>query len=286
MVTYVALGGTGTVDFDDTLTGRPITYPLALSILNPALEQAPTVLLAAMDGGIPDVEVRFYVDGALSYTTLANSQGAVAQVSISISRTQGTAGSHSLQVRQTGAISATQTFTVAKAPSVEPTSVGSDTNAVEVPGAVTSSGIRRWVWQDLMPGGIGSWIMPMNPEEMTAPYLQVNTTSMHTTALGGIVGDPTSTGRFHIFEGTTVPSDWTFKGYCPFKEMHDKMLQYRDLNRRLYIIDHRNRAWKVVIMDVSFTPKLRQNYNGVPTDWGADYEVTCLVLDQSPVMPA
>lgn len=289
MTTYVNLGGNGFLDYDEDLTGRPVVYNMSLEIINPVLEQAPTVLLASVSEAQPDVETRFYLDGLLVYTTMADTQGLVPLVSIGISRTQGSVGTHTLQARQTGSISADETFTILTAPSNEPTDVGVDAQAVEIPGAVTSNGTRRWVFQDLLPdvdGGIGSWIMPMNPQEMTAPYLQVNTSTIHSTALGGIIGEPAEVGQYHIFEGNTIPQDWQFKGYCPTKEMHDKIIEYRNLNRRIYIIDHRNRAWKVVIMDVSFTPKLRQIYNGVPTDWGADYEVNCLILDQSYVEPA
>lgn len=276
------------VDYENSV--KPIVFNMAVQIENPILEQAPTILVASVTEAIALTEIKFYVDTTLVYTTLTDSQGEIEAVSIAINRTVGTQGTHALTVRQTGAVSASATFQILEAPPVEPTAYSPDAEPIEIPGAVTSNGTLRWVWQDLYPtikGGMGSWIMPMNPSEMTSPFTQLNLSSMHTVGMGARTAStvnsaiPTDEGQHHVFEGSTVPQDWTFKGYCPTKEMRDMMMKYRNLNRRLYIIDHRNRAWKVAIIDCSFSPKLRQVFNGEPTDWGADYEVSCVILDQT-----
>lgn len=289
----VTLVGEGLLTVNEEGTSHPRTVDMAVEIQNLTIQQAPSILLVSVTEALPDVQVDFYIDGLLSYSAVANSVGELPLVSIAITRERGTAGSHTLVVQQAGATTATATFSITLPPPVEPTAVGIDADPIEIPGAVTSNGTRRWVFQDLFPtvdGGIGSWIMPMNPQEMTSPILQVQLSSMHTTADGGRTRQvpgifPTDDGRHHIFEGSIVPQDWTFKGYCPTEEMHDMMMKYRNLNRRIYIIDHRNRAFKVAIVDIAFTPRLRQIFNGVPTDWGADYEATCVVLDQTYATP-
>lgn len=298
MVSTIGLSGSGTLDVDDDNTSKPTVYNMTVTILNPDIEQAPSVLLASVSEAIQDVMIDFYIDATLVYSVVANSQGLVPTVSIELTASMGTVGSHTLTVRQTGAVTATATFTIDNPPPIEPTAVGQDAEPVEIPEALTSGGVRRWVFQDLLPeanGGIGSWVMPMNPSEMTSPFMQANLSSFHTTAMGQKTAQPNSAfpqdgGQYHVFEGSVVPQDWTFKGYCPTKEMHDKLLEYRDLNRRIYIIDHRNRAWKVAIVNVDFTMKLRQIWQptgevAMPTDWGADFEVTCVVLSQTYAVP-
>ena len=157
--------------------------------------------------------------------------------------------------------------------------MGPDAQAVEIPGAVIS-GHRHWVLQDMLAaseGGIGSYILPMNPREMTSPHLEHAFTSRHTTA---------KDGQFHVFQAGKMPKEWSFSGYSPTQEMAEKLLQYRRLNRRLYIIDHRNRAWKCIITNVEIKPRLRHIFNGEVSDWGSDYTVTATVLDQDWVTPA
>jgi hypothetical protein len=97
-------------------------------------------------------------------------------------------------------------------------------------------------------------------------------TSRHTTA---------HSGKFHVWQAGAVPHEWTFSGQTWSQEMLDQLQAYRALNRRFWIIDHRNRAWKSVITNLEIVPHLRQNYNGEETDLGTDWTVAATVLDQN-----
>lgn len=290
MATTASLVTTNVIEVDYENSVKPIEFNMAVQIEDPIIEQAPGILVVSVTEALALTKVDFYIDTTLVYSANSDSQGELEAISLAISRSIGTAGTHTLTVRQTGAVTASATFQILEPPPVEPTAYSPDADPIQVPGTLTENGTRRWVWQDLYPtskGGLGSWIMPLNPQEMTSPFTQLNITGRHTvsgaarTALTTHLNRPTDEGQFHVFEGSLVPQDWTFKGYCPTKEMRDMMMTYRNLNRRLYIIDHRNRAWKVAIIDCAFTSKLRQNFNNDQTDWGADYEVTCVILDQT-----
>ncbi len=89
-----------------------------------------------------------------------------------------------------------------------------------------------------------------------------------------------------LAETTTgmMPKEWEFGGYCPTEEMAEKLLQFRQLNRRIYIVDHHARAWKVAITHLDITPRLRHVYNGEVSDWGSDFRMTVVVLDQEPTL--
>jgi hypothetical protein len=97
---------------------------------------------------------------------------------------------------------------------------------------------------------------------------------------------PNLGGRFHVMEAVPQPKEWSFSGVSISEEMSDKLLEYRYLNRRFWVIDHRNRAWKCVFLNVDISPRLRSNLDGESTDWLQDYTVTALILDQTPVTPS
>ena len=270
-VPSVMFGGAGEL----SLTGEAGLAPaeMILEILDPNQDQAPTSVTVVVAEAWPLREVDFYLDGILIWTGFTDTYGGMSPTSISISAELGTQGTHTLTAQQPGAFMGSATFTLARPPAPAPVIVGADAQAVDVTGAVRANGTRRWILQDLLPseaGGIGSWIMPYNPKEMTSPHLERSYSTRHTTALSG---------QHHIFEGGKVPVEWVFSGFAPTQEMHDKLLQYGDLNRRLYVIDHRKRAWKVVILDVDLSPRLQENFEGAQVD-GHDYSVTAMVLDQ------
>lgn len=275
----VTLSGSGTVDTALEEFESPAELTVQI-IEGEVLDRAPTSLTVVVSDGYPETDIDFYIDGNLVYTALSNIDGGLAPTTIEVPVSLGAAGSHTLTAVQTGSFTGSDTFTIVQDPALFPIASGADAPAVEVPGTLTENGTRRWVLQDLLPevdGGIGSYVMPMNPKEMTSPFLEYQMTTKHTTALSG---------QFHVFEGASQSKQWTFSGFCPFQEMHDKLQQYRDLNRRFYIIDHRNRAWVSVIVDIEFSALLRKNYNNIETDWGHDYTATVFTFSQTWVVPA
>lgn len=243
----------------------PAVPTLALTLVDEVVEQAPTTLTATLTGGVADTEVQFAIDGTQVRTAATDSGGGLAAITIPVPETV-LAGSHTLTATQTGAVSGSATFTVQLAPAAPEPAPVPDVAPVVVP----SAGVR-WVLQDPAPGGLGSYVLPANPESMTSPHPQRQVIGVHTAA---------GEGQFHLYESGPAPVEWQFSGYCPTQEMYDQLLAYGDLRRRFYVIDHRNRVWAVTFLNVELVPRLRQvGLAGVPTDWGHDYTVRALVYN-------
>ena len=263
-----------------------------LTIMNPALVRTPSTLTFMVAGGIPEAEIRFYivhsggVESAVWFTE-TNTSGDLDPSSINVEtgRPYSGPGTYKLKAVQNmvngDPVTAEAVFTVEKAPLASPINQPPDALPVEIPGAVRH-GVRHWVFQDLRPtpnGGLGSWVLPISPHEMSAPHRENTFSSRHTTARAE------SGGQFHIFQAGQTMLEWKFSGYAPDEEFCDQLWAYRNLNRRFYVIDHRNRAWKVVFTNLEIKPRLRQNFNGVMDDWGSDYTVTAALMDQKWVQP-
>lgn len=159
-------------------------------------------------------------------------------------------------------------------PTDPPDTVDVDVPPVDVPGAAHSSGVRRWILQDPAANGLGSYVLPLNPEKMDSPNFERTLTAKHTTA--------PNTGRHHIWEAPPQPIPWSFSGYCPTEEMAEKLRAYGELENRFYVIDHRGRTWVVVFQKVDLVPRLRQNtIYGDPSDWVHDFTVNATIYKQS-----
>lgn len=252
------------------------TKRLALSILYPEQAFVPTTLTVALAGGHANTPVTFRVDGNLIGQLIADNNGALAPTALPIPNVldgSGTprfgAGTHTVTAVQNDAVPASAEFTLAEDPYQTPVPIGADAAPSDVAGAIRNNGTRRWILQDKMPGGLGSWVMPLNPVESSPPpferFLQVRKTIN------------AQTPRYHVFEGAPMPVEWTFSGYAPNLEMADKLAQFGDLKRRFYIIDHRRRAWVVTFVNVELVPRLVQWWNGVETKEGHDYTVQAMV---------
>lgn len=284
VVGIVTVEGVGEV----TIIDETLVFPseLRMTLLDNVVLRAPTSLTLVLTGAQAQSNVTFDIDGTDVYTVSTDSDGSLGPTSINLTTTLGTLGTHTItatQVTAGGTIADSEDFTVLRAPSPFPSVAGVDAPPVEVPGALTTENdveVRHWVLQDLLAeidGGIGSYVFPHNPRNMTSPHLEHAMTNRHSTA---------SDGKIHVFQAGALPKDWTFTGYCPSEVHQEAILAYRYLNRRFWVIDHRNRAWKVMFTSAAFVPRLRQNYNGEDTDWGSDFTVTAVVLDQAYVVPA
>ena len=242
--------------------------------VNAALYQAPTVLTFTVTGGWPADDVTVDVDGTVLLTTVLDSDGALAPTSVAIDATLGTVGSHTLTVTSlTGDPGYTTSFpfTIEIAPPPDAVDPGADADPVIVPGADTGTGVYKWVLQDLAPSGIGSYVFPANPLSMTSPHGARVLQQSHTTSA--------VTGQFHISEPGAVAQEWQFAGVCTTQAFYDKLVQFYELPRRFYLIDHRNRAWKVAFTSLDFKARKRTNLNGSLTDWVHDYTVSALIFD-------
>jgi hypothetical protein len=283
------LNGTGTLYIDSEILFT--TSEFRIQVLNKEIERAPASVTVTVSGARPEEPVTFEIDGTQVLITEADTDGNLIAVSLNIDSELGgdTVGVHTVTAIQpdalNNAVSDADTYTIERLPAMNPLNQGIDASPVEVLGVVShSSNTRHWVFQDLLGvdvGGIGSWVMPINPSEMSSPHFEHAMSSRHTTA---------KNGRFHIFAAAKAMKEWSFSGYAPDRDFLDKLLQYRNLNRRFYIIDHHNRAWKVVLTNVDHRPRLRHTWMeaGQPSiqdDWGADYTVTAMILDQNYFTP-
>lgn len=245
---------------------------LRLSVLEPDLVQAPATLTVTVSGGWSSTGVQFSIDGVDAGAATTDSDGLLAPTSIYVPDTL-FAGTHTVTVTQADALSGSATFTLQRDPA--PTVSDVDlTTPWDAPRPVA-----RWAFQDLKAGGLGTYVLPLNPTSMTPPHSERALTAMHTTARAG---------QFHVFEAGPAPIEWQFSGYCPSQEMHDQLVAWGELNRRFYVIDHRNRAWTVTFVNVDIRPRLRQwtfMAQGL-TDWGHDYTVHALIYEQAPFTPA
>lgn len=286
IVNFLSSPASVTEVVDDSMAttggGGGVIGELQVVVLDDTVRRAPSSITVMVSGGRPEESITFQMDAGLTpsgqadvYTTTLDSEGSLSATSLTIiDDLGGQQGVRTLTAVQ-GSITATDFYTVLLPPTVWPTTQGPDADPVAIPGALDAAGVRHWVLQDLlgvMDGGIGSYVLPVNPRSMTSPHLEHALKTHHTTA---------KSGKYHIFQAGNFPKEWTFTGYAPTQEMVEQLFIYRDLNRRFYVIDHRNRAWKVVFTNVDAVPRLRHNYNGEITDWGSDFTVTATILDQS-----
>lgn len=249
------------------------SYEMELEVLSGPLRAAPTAVVVTVDGGLPLDDVEFKVDGVLTGDEAALDQtGSLDPTSINVA--DGYAkGEHIVSVHsKTSNLAGQGTFTLQRGPYISLQVVGLDAPPVEIPAANTSTGVRRWVLQDLMPGGLGSWVMPRNPSSMSAPEFQRTLSQAHTTA---------NDGQYHLASVARAAVEWTFGGYVDTQLEQQKLEAYGELNRRFYVIDHRSRAWIVAFRALEIVPRKRQQDDDGFNDWAADYTVNALIYDQN-----
>jgi len=254
-------------------------YP-RMMILTKIVPQAPTSVIVVVDGGWPSDIVRFTVDGITVMNKTLDSVGGLGQTSIPVPEALGAAGVHTLMMESIFrelTYTMSDTFTVSLPPAPAPVAPPADAPVVVVPEAATPTGVYRWVFQDRMPGGLGTYVFPNNPTSMSNPHVKKMLAQTHTTAV--------DTGQYHMTEVAEFAINWSFQGVCLSQAHYDILDQFAKLKRRFYIIDHRNRAWTVA--GVSFDPqaRLRTNLNGTLTDWVHDYTFNAIIMDPNWVVP-
>lgn len=262
---------------------------LTVTINNSPIYQAPDMIEFIVSGGQPETEALVEIDGSPQMTIVLDTDGGISLAAVSLSTDLGTVGTHELRVSQetiAGEVYGVAEFEVLVAPVSLPSAPTLDGSPFLPVGAVVPGRtVQRWVLQDPRPGGIGSYVLPVNPREMTSPHFERKLTSRRTMLA------PHLGGRFHVMESVPQPKEWSFTGVTISEEMAEKFLEFRHLNRRFWVIDHRNRAWKCVFTNVDISPQLRkllavEGHLAEYTDWVQDYTVSALILDQTPVTPA
>lgn len=275
-VVFGANDGYAVVDVDDSYLSE-----LVMQLHTQQIDSAPSaVVVSIVDALAAGGDVVFRIDGREVFRHAPDPDGGLDLVSVPVPDLRDAGGNqimqpgqHTLRASQ-GVASAEATFAVLNPPPPVEELIGQDAPPVLVPGSVQPDGSRRWVFQDLAPNGLGSWVLPMNPKEMESPAFSRNLTTKTTTASAEVGG------QFHIYEDATTPVEWTFSGYCPTEEMREHLEAFDALNRRWYLHDHRGRAWKVTFSALELEPHLTQIWNGDITNEGHDYKATVEVLER------
>lgn len=236
--------------------------------------RAPTALEVTVGDGDEGEEVVFDIDGFEVATAVLNANGDLFLFSVPVPSDLGgsdvDAGTHILTV--TGVDTASATFALERNPSPFPEVKPADVDPVFVPGRGKS-----WALQDPKPGGLGTWIMHPSPTSMSEPELVKIVQVDHTT-------HPID-GQYEIATADDPVKPWTWSGYCPDFTFYENLAAFCALNRRIYVIDHRDRAWKVAIS--RFDPKARKRQvddDGSWQDWAHDYTVTAQIYEVSPLV--
>jgi len=273
------LSATSTSTGEAVLTDEPdYDYgppDLEVQILDPKVPRAPSSITVVIAGAAPEERLDFSVNGYHLAFAFTDSDGYLLPTSIGIPDYLGEdrvlAGTYTLDVTapDSDTVGGSADFSFGKDAYLRLNYiVGADVDPVEVPG-VFSHDTQHWVLQDPLPGGLGSYVMPINPSEADSPPFTRVLTSKATTA--------PLVGRFHMFEAAFQPTEWSFSGQCPDREMYERLLEFSELNRRFYLIDHRNRAWIVAPQQFDVKPRRVTNWNGVNTNWFQDYTFTVVV---------
>jgi hypothetical protein len=263
------------VSFGASPGGPTAPGEIVVIAMDKVLRRAPTSLAVSVNGAVAEETLSFKIDGVEVYTADADADGSILEISIPVPDTVD-AGTHTVTVDGSEA-SGEDTFTMERDADAPPLFQGLDTDPVLIPEAHVD-GVYRWVLQDLMPEGLGSWVMPINPSSMTSPGVQKTITGQHSTAA--------VSGQYHLWRGIDMPIEWSFSGFCPDQDFYEQLQAYAAITRRFYIIDHRNRAWKVAITGLDMVARKRRlDEHGVPQDWRHDYTVHAVIYDQTPRTP-
>lgn len=244
-----------------------IPAPLALTIEGSStMASTPGTLVATLVGAPAGATALILVDGTQIDSQTANPAGAVGPISLAIPDLS--SGTHVLSAQVSGQADAQASFTVTLGSGSLPTPSAADT----VPTDVTQPfEVRHWVLQDLAPGGLGSWVMPLNPVSMDALPVTRTLQADHATH---------ATGSFSIGEAPDLPLDWGFAGYCPDQTFYDQLVAFSELKRRFYVIDHRGRAFIAAPVELDMVPRKRGvNDDGQFTDWRHDYTMKLVLYN-------
>lgn len=275
----IAATGTTSIVTVTVSPGSPYTvYPIQLGVVDGdnILDDIEGTLTVFVQGAAPLEDVTFAIGEDPAYTDIgvltADANGDVGPADLFIPDL-GVSGD--LTLRATSPTGGFDTITI----TIPGGAGGTGDPGVDSPPVLIAGSAGRWVMQDLMPGGIGSWVMPINPKSMSNPHVAKTVGVRHTTAL--------NTGQYAVAENTPDVVGWTIAGYCPDEAYHDKLTSYAELNRRIYVIDHRGRAWKCAVTGLEITPRKRQIENdGTAQDWAADYRMTFTITEPEFLTPA
>lgn len=123
--------------------------------------------------------------------------------------------------------------------------------------------VMRWALYD--PHNGESWIMPINPREMSSPFPEKAVSLRQTTAIDG---------RALLFEGSSTVPDWTFSGRILTADHYAQLLYWSQKRNRITITDHFGRIIPCYLLKFDPTPK-----RAINRYWSHDYTMTAMVLE-------
>jgi hypothetical protein len=242
---------TGTVTWASTLR----VTPLLLTVLSDVLT-TPSWLKISVSNGVPLAGVDFSIDGGVTVLSATlDEDGQIVGMSVPLAAL--TAATHTVTATSS-TLTATTSFAVTNAPVSYPVGLVADA----APVLVAQTDVVRWVLQDPTTGG-ASFVFPSNPSKMSTPHAARVFATEHSTA---------PDGQPLTFEGAPVGVDWTIEGTVRTQEFHDALETFLAMPRRVYLIDHLDRAWTVTVESIAWT-RLPEAYN----DWAFTYQLKAII---------
>lgn len=250
----------GTIDL--TWSYTPLDTPLFMTVLTPTLERTPESLKVAVQGGLPNEEIRFtwnppvssLISGAITRpitlaTIRTDFEGNILVGSLPLPPAY--EGNYIVQaIGLTSGFQADATFLIANDP------LPQDSGNVDV--EPVASVTTRWLWDE----GTGhTWVMPRNPDRMTS-VIRPKILQSERTSSGN--------GQHIIWQGATPAIDWSFTGTIFTQDEREELEFFYELDRKFYITTHRNKTYIVTVKNLDMTP--RRNGDNFET-W--DYTVQC-----------
>lgn len=246
--------GTGTLTW--SVAARPETGVLGFVCAAEVLE-TPGWLAVSLLSASPSAAVTFALDGGSTFFTVTSEEDGTFEGAVELPAL--TVGSHTITATDVDGQVQTQTFTVLLVVPPDDTIPGSTDPAT----APSLDPVIHWVLEDPMPGGIGTYTFPINPSEMSSPFPEKQLRPERTVH---------PSGQDVVWEGRPDPVEWSVKGTVVTEAFYDALASYHALQRRLYVVDHHQRAWVVAFDSLTFEKK------GRPDDWMHTYSAKFLIL--------
>lgn len=128
---------------------------------------------------------------------------------------------------------------------------------------------QRWTFVD--PIADETWVMPINPNTATSPFVAKNIT----TAQGADL-DSHGIHRTRMFQAPSAPTSWQFGGVIRTKEHHDELLRWAGKANIVRVTDHLQRTFIVLLQKLDVTDRTPT----ASTSWRMTYTMTALVLSR------
>lgn len=247
--------------------GEPPEPPppgLEMTLASTTLTMSPGPLTVSVSNGTPGADVTFTITGQDDVgESVFDDIGALStQILVSVP----TAGTYTL-VATDAVTSLTASADVTVTTILTAQTIGAPVTTPP-PAVQPTTGVRKWVFQD--PANNETYHFDINPNRMTSPFAPKRVTFAATTAVDG---------RSVVFEGQPNPVEWQFEGSLIAKAQYDELLRWKNKRNRIWITDHRGRAWLCYL--TNFAPQDRRSANH---PWSHDYTMTALIFE-GPVTP-